>query len=92
MRLGVFCAALVSVCTPTTQQHHPNNKPQQQQTTKKTQAVPAPLFKRHLACLAAAAAGYAVFASVRGAGHMVPETRPEAALELFRRGVLGKGF
>jgi len=32
------------------------------------------------------------FATVRGAGHMVPETRPEAALELFRRGVLGKGF
>ena len=32
------------------------------------------------------------FATVRGAGHMVPATRPEAALELFTRGVLGKGF
>jgi len=32
------------------------------------------------------------FVTVRGAGHMVPATRPEAALELFRRGVLGKGF
>ena len=32
------------------------------------------------------------FATVRGGGHMVPATRPEAALELFRRGVLGKGF
>jgi hypothetical protein len=29
---------------------------------------------------------------VRGAGHMVPATRAEAALELFKRGVLGKGF
>ena len=32
------------------------------------------------------------FATVRGAGHMVPATRGEAALELFHRGVLGKGF
>jgi hypothetical protein len=32
------------------------------------------------------------FATVRGAGHMVPLVRPEAALELFRRHVLGKGW
>ena len=32
------------------------------------------------------------FTTVRGAGHMVPATRPEAALSLFQRGVLGKGF
>ena len=36
-------------------------------------------------------AGYTVnfkglsFATVHGAGHMVPSTRPQAALELFRR-------
>lgn len=33
-----------------------------------------------------------VFATVRGAGHMCAETRPEASLELFKRAVLGKGF
>ena len=32
------------------------------------------------------------FVTVRGGGHMVPSTRAEAALELFQRGVLGKGF
>ena len=31
-------------------------------------------------------------ATVRGAGHMGPATRAEAALELVKRGVLGKGF
>lgn len=41
--------------------------------------------------------GYAIqyansftFATVRGAGHMVPETRPEAALTMFRNHVFGK--
>lgn len=32
------------------------------------------------------------FATVRGAGHMVPETRPEAALDLFTRHITGAGW
>ena len=43
--------------------------------------------------------GYAIqydhnftFATVRGAGHMVPETRAEAALTLFKNHLGGKGF
>jgi hypothetical protein len=31
------------------------------------------------------------FATVRGGGHMVAETRPEPALALFERTVLGSG-
>jgi serine carboxypeptidase-like clade I len=43
--------------------------------------------------------GYAInyahnftFATVRGAGHMVPQTRPAVAQELFRRHISGEGF
>lgn len=32
------------------------------------------------------------FATVRGAGHMVPETRPEAALRMFKNHVFGGGW
>ena len=32
------------------------------------------------------------FATVRGAGHMVAETRPEPALALFERTVVGGGL
>jgi serine carboxypeptidase-like clade I len=43
--------------------------------------------------------GYAIkyannftFATVRGAGHMVPETRAEASFAMLQRHITGKGF